>query len=64
MYYDYDFSQMLDELETLNSTNQDILNELRVMHNEQKEYYSDVNSGLTFLSIFLVLSIAVKVMFK
>lgn len=64
MYYDYDFSKMLDELETMNSTNTDILTELRTMHNEQKEYYSDVNSGITFLSIFLVVSIAVKVMFK
>lgn len=64
MYYDYDFSAMLDELQDLNTTNSNIYIEIQTMHQEQTQFYQDINKGISFISIILVITIAVKVMFK
>lgn len=64
MYYDYDFSAMLDELQDLNTTNSNIYKEIQTMHQEQTQFYQDINKGISFISIILVITIAVKVMFK
>lgn len=64
MYYDYDFSAMLDELQDLNTTNSNIYKEIQTMHQEQTQFYLDINKSISFISIILVIIIAVKVMFK
>lgn len=64
MYYDYDFSAMLDELQDLNTTNSNIYKEIQTMHQEQTQFYQEINKGISFISIILVITIAVKVMFK
>lgn len=64
MYYDYDFSQMLDELQDLNKTNTNIYTEIKAIHKEQTEFITQTNQTLTVITIFIVVSIAVKVFFR
>jgi len=64
MYYDYDFSQMVDELQDLNDTNSNIYTEIKAIHKEQTDFFTQTNQTLTVISIFIVVSIAVKVFFR
>lgn len=71
MYYDYDFTQMLDELETLNGTSSDIysrqgeiLTELQELREDLKTYHEETLQMYGFFSVMLVAIIAVKVIFK
>lgn len=60
----YDFSQMVDELQSLNTTSDELLSEIRALHEEQIEYYESVQGSFTVLNVLLVISIAIGVLFR
>lgn len=64
MYYDYDFSKMLDELQDLNTTADQILTEIKANGEAAELRHEEITTSLTLVTVILVISIAVKVMFK
>lgn len=64
MYYDYDFSQMVDELQDLNTTADQILTEIKANEEAAELRQEEITSAFTLVTMILVISIAVKVMFK
>lgn len=63
----YDFSEVVDQLEDLNSTNSDIYTLLYEIREDQKLDHKSIESlasGLNTLTVLLVISIAIGVFFR
>lgn len=64
MYYVYDFSEMLSELESIEGKSTEILTELRQIRSDQQAFYDKVYEGFHTITVFILIGIACKVLFK
>lgn len=68
MYYDYDFQEMIDELEELNGTASNTYTELQAVRTDMAAHKNEIIQSILDASIvisaLLVLTTAVKVIFR
>ena len=68
MYYDYDFSRMLQELEELNGTASNTYTEIREIREDMENHKNEIKQSILDASIvisaLIVLTATVKVIFR
>lgn len=68
MYYDYDFQEMIDQLEELNGTASKTYTEIREIRTDMTAHKNEIIQSILDASIvvsaLLVLTTAVKVIFR
>ena len=69
--YYYDFSELVTEMEQLNRTanniysrQDEILTEIKELREDLKDYHAEQAQALTFISVLILISTVIKVMFK
>lgn len=69
--YYYDFSELVREMEQLNGTadniysrQDEILTEIKELREDLKDYHAEQAQSLTFISVLILISTVIKVMFK
>lgn len=63
MYYDYDFSEMVSELEDLNETASEILTQLKSNEEAELQRFEQLNVSLSVITGLLVILVGVRVIF-